>query len=127
TITDGAIRDLDEMTDAGFKALARRLCVGHAYSCPVRWDCPVEVFGQTILPGQLIHADKHGFLAIPKEDEPRPLEASRSMDFNECHTLIGAARGCAGLSLEETLEQIEEAGQAFGNAVREKFADRGEW
>ena len=30
TITDGAIRDVDEMTNAGFKALARRLCVGHA-------------------------------------------------------------------------------------------------
>ena len=37
TITDGAIRDLDEMTNAGFKALARRLCVGHAFSTPVRW------------------------------------------------------------------------------------------
>ncbi|MCK4977894.1 MAG: hypothetical protein KAS36_13250, partial [Anaerolineales bacterium] len=31
TITDGAIRDLDEMTNAGFKALARRLCIGHAH------------------------------------------------------------------------------------------------
>ncbi len=30
TITDGAIRDLDEMKNAGFKALARRLSVGHA-------------------------------------------------------------------------------------------------
>lgn len=45
TITDGAIRDVDEMTKAGFKAIARRLCVGHAFSCPVRWNCEVEVFG----------------------------------------------------------------------------------
>jgi regulator of RNase E activity RraA len=41
TITDGAIRDLDEMNSAGFKALARRLCVGHAYSTPVRWTSTV--------------------------------------------------------------------------------------
>ena len=34
TITDGAIRDVDEMTNAGFKALARRLCVGHALVHP---------------------------------------------------------------------------------------------
>ena len=61
TITDGAIRDLDEMCSAGFKALARRLCVGHAHSTPVRWNCAVEVFGREIEPGQLIHADKHGF------------------------------------------------------------------
>ncbi|MDG2206610.1 MAG: hypothetical protein P8K78_01780, partial [Pirellulales bacterium] len=36
TIIDGAIRDVDEMCNAGFKALARRLSVGHAYSTPVR-------------------------------------------------------------------------------------------
>src|ERR1700691_4954107 len=41
TITDGAIRDIDEMSNAGFKALARRLCVGHAFSPPVRWGGPV--------------------------------------------------------------------------------------
>ena len=69
TITDGAIRDLDEMNNAGFKAIARRLCVGHAFSIPVRWGCEVEVFGVRVQPGQLIHADKHGFLVIPEEDE----------------------------------------------------------
>src|SRR6266850_6867260 len=42
TITDGAIRDVDEMTNAGFKALARRLYVGHAHVVPVRWGCPVD-------------------------------------------------------------------------------------
>jgi regulator of RNase E activity RraA len=41
TITDGSIRDLDEMCNAGFKALARRLSVGHAHSTPVRWNCEV--------------------------------------------------------------------------------------
>jgi regulator of RNase E activity RraA len=57
TIIDGAIRDVDEMNNAGFKALAKGMCVGHAYSCPVRWNCSVEVFGRKIEPGQLIHAD----------------------------------------------------------------------
>src|SRR5436190_14789560 len=46
TITDGAIRDLDEMNNVGFKAVARRLCVGHAFSHPVRWNCEIEVFGR---------------------------------------------------------------------------------
>ena len=62
TITDGAIRDLDEMHNAGFKAIARQLCVGHAHATPVRWNCDVTVFGCRIRPDQLIHADKHGFL-----------------------------------------------------------------
>ncbi|MBI3119256.1 MAG: RraA family protein, partial [Candidatus Hydrogenedentes bacterium] len=83
TITDGAIRDLDEMNNAGFKALARRMCVGHAHSWPVRWGGAVEVFGRGIRPGQLIHADKHGFLAIPEGEEKNLLDAARFMDPNE--------------------------------------------
>ena len=110
TITDGAIRDLDEMTNAGFKALARRMCVGHAFSHPVRWDCEVEVFGRVVRPGQLIHADKHGFLVVPEEDEAGLLDAARFMDSNECNTVIAAARNAAGRSLEEIVQALDAAG-----------------
>lgn len=127
TITDGAIRDLDEMANAGFKALARRLCVGHAYVTPVRWGCPVEVFGREVQPRQLVHADKHGFLAIPPEDEERLLAAALFMDANECNTVIAAARSAAGLPTEDVLRRLDEAGAAFSAAARGKFASRGEW
>lgn len=127
TITDGAIRDVDEMTNAGFKALAQRLCVGHAHVCAVKWDCEVEVFGRKIQPGQLIHADKHGFLAVPAEDEGKLLEASLFMDNNECSTVIPAARSCAGLSRQDALQQINDAAAAFGQATKEKFRRDGEW
>ncbi len=127
TITDGSIRDLDEMHNAGFKALAKRLSVGHAHSIPVRWNCDVEVFGTHIRPGQLVHADKHGFLAIPKEDEPRLLEAARFMDSNECQTLIPAARKIHGKSMESILSNLEKATNGFKIAVKEKFGKKGEW
>lgn len=127
TIIDGAIRDLDEMNNAGFKALARRLCVGHAASTPVRWGCEVEVFGRKISPGQLIHADKHGFMAIPFCEEQRLLEAAAFMDANECNTIIAAARACHGLSAADALMRIDDAADAFGRAAREKFKRSGEW
>jgi len=127
TITDGAVRDLDEMNNAGFKALARRLCVGHAYNWPVRWGCPVEVFGQRIAPGQLIHADKHGFLVVTEEEAPRLLEAARFMDFNECRTVIEAARSSSGKTAEEALRTLDEAAARFRAAARERFAKGGEW
>lgn len=127
TITDGAIRDLDEMTSAGFKAIARRLCVGHAHVVPVQWDCPVQVFGRTVQPGQLIHADKHGFLAVPSEDEAELLDASLFMDDNECNTVIAAARGAAGLDSESLLQRLESASQAFSDATRQRFGKKGEW
>jgi regulator of RNase E activity RraA len=127
TITDGAIRDVDEMTNAGFKALGRRLCVGHAFSHPARWGEAVEVFGRRVEPGQLIHADKHGFLAVPAEDEARLLEAACFMDGNECQTLIPAARGAAGCSAEELLRRIDDAASCFGVAEKKQFGNRGEW
>ncbi|MCL2853253.1 MAG: RraA family protein [Defluviitaleaceae bacterium] len=128
TITDGAIRDLDEMTNAGFKALAKCLCVGHAWSAPVRWGIDVEVFGCPIKPGQLIHADKHGFLAIPKEDEERLYEAALYMDGNECETIISAGRSANGLSNDEILENIARATERFAANAAAKFgAGKGEW
>lgn len=125
TITDGAIRDLDEMNNAGFKALARRLCVGHAHSTPVKWNCSVEVFGRKIKPGQLIHADKHGFLVIPHEDIEKLLDASVFMDNNECNTIIAAARNSSGKSTEIILRELNEASLQFGKAVKDKFGERG--
>ena len=125
TITDGAIRDVTEMCNAGFKALARRMCVGHAFSCPVRWGGEVEVFGRRIQPGQLLHADQHGFLAIPEGDEARLLEAALFMDANECRTVIPAARGAR--ASEDVLQRLAEAGDAFSRAAHAKFGKKGEW
>lgn len=127
TITDGAVRDLDEMTNAGFKALARRMCVGHAHSWPLRWGCEVEVFGRKIQPGQLIHADKHGFLAIPPGEEKHLLNAARFMDSNECNTVIPAARGASGKPYDEVLREMDEAGAKFREAAKAHFGKMGEW
>lgn len=127
TITDGSIRDVDEMCNAGFKALARRLSVGHAYSTPVKWNCEVEVFGRKIKPGQLIHADKHGFLVIPDEDTEKLLEAALFMDNNECETVISAARNAAGKTMEQILTNLNEASARFGKAAKEKFGKKGEF
>ncbi len=121
TITDGSIRDVDEMCNAGFKALARRLSVGHAYSVPVEWNCEVEVFGRKILPGQLVHADKHGFLAIPDEDAENLLEAAHFMDSNECNTIIAAARNASGKSTGQILRELDDAAAQFKKAARDKF------
>ena len=125
TITDGAVRDLDEMKNAGFKAIARRLCVGHAYSIPVAWGIPVKVFGTTINPGDLIHADKHGFIVIPEEDQEHIVESVSFMDANECLTTIGAARQSSGKSLNEVVASIDEANHQFGLNLKKLRKDFG--
>jgi regulator of RNase E activity RraA len=127
TITDGAVRDLDEMTNAGFKAIARRLCVGHGHGTPVRWNCEVEVFGRKVVPGQLCHADKHGFLLIPDEDQSKILEAARFMDSNECNTLIAAGRSSSGKSGKQILGSMENAIKHFKENTKNKFKRKGEF
>jgi 4-hydroxy-4-methyl-2-oxoglutarate aldolase len=127
TICDGAIRDVDEITNAGFKALARRFCVGHAFSCPIKWGLEVEVFGRRVQPGQLIHADKHGFLVVPFGEEKKLVEAARFMDGNECRTLIPAARGGAGKTLLQICDDIDAAGAEFNRNAQAKFRRKGEW
>lgn len=127
SICDGAIRDVDEMTNAGFKAIARRLCVGHAHVHPVRWNCEVEVFGRKINPGDLIHADKHGFIVISPDEQPRILEASKFMDANECNTVIPAGRDTAGRSMDEVLTTLEGSIAQFSANVKAKFQKDGEW
>lgn len=127
TIIDGCVRDIDEMCNAGFKALAARSCVGHAFSWPVRWGCAVEVFGTTIQPGQLVHADRHGFLAIPAADEAGLLEATRFLDASECATMIPVARESAGRSSAEHLQAIAASCAAYGERVRTRFPGTSEW
>jgi 4-hydroxy-4-methyl-2-oxoglutarate aldolase len=67
TVTNGCVRDLNEVRKIGFRYFAVSVGVSHAY---VRWEdvgCPVEVGGTTVRPGDLIHADRHGVLLIPHE------------------------------------------------------------
>jgi 4-hydroxy-4-methyl-2-oxoglutarate aldolase len=126
TVIDGAIRDLDGMCNAGFKALARRLCVGHAFAHPIRWHCEVEVFGRKVVPNQLIHADQHGFMVVPPEDEAGLLEAAIYLDTHECNTVIAAGRSCHGLPLEEALRNIEVGCGAFRAAIETRFGRKEE-
>lgn len=125
TITDGGVRDLAEMTAAGFKVMARRLCAGHGYGSLLRWNCDVEVFGRRVSPGQLIHADQHGFLAIPPEDESRLLEASLFMDRNESG-ILAAAQNADRLPTDEHLQRIDDALHTFIRAARDRFGRSGE-
>jgi len=129
TIVDGAIRDLDEMTNAGFKALARRLCVGHVYAWPLDWGDSVEVFGARVENGMLVHADKHGFICIPGEDEGTLLAAVRAMDDAECETVIPAGRFTWGsdptTGFTAILAARKEAAARYGKLVEGRSGGNG--
>jgi len=66
-VTNGYVRDLDEVRPLGFHFFAAGVCVSHAYVHLVDFGTPVKVGGMVVHPGDLLHADKHGVLVVPKE------------------------------------------------------------
>jgi len=77
-ITNGCVRDLDEVRSLGFHFFAAGVCVSHAYVHLVDFGTPIEVGGRTVRTGDLIHADKHGALVVPEEIAPEiPQTAAR--------------------------------------------------
>lgn len=64
TLTNGVLRDLG-MLDAGYQVVAGAIGPSHAFVHVTELDCPVTVFGMTVRPGDLVHADRHGGVVIP--------------------------------------------------------------
>jgi len=81
TVTDGCVRDLREVREMGFQFFARAACVSHAYVRLESVGEPVEIAGLTVRPGDILHADQHGVLLVPKEiAEELPKAADRVID-----------------------------------------------
>lgn len=95
-VTNGGVRDMDEVRALDFHFFARSVLVSHAYVHLVDIDVPVSVGGMVVYPGDLIHADKHGAQVIPHdiapqlptavakiaENEARIISACQSTDFS---------------------------------------------
>ena len=64
TLTNGLLRDLGTL-DPGYQVVAGAVGPSHAFVHVTALDCPVDVLGLPVLPGNLIHADRHGAVVIP--------------------------------------------------------------
>ena len=64
-VTDGSIRDLDDLAD-GFQLLAGSVGPSHAHVHIVDFGNPVSVSGMFVKHGDLVHADRHGAVVVPK-------------------------------------------------------------
>lgn len=82
-VTDGSVRDLDEVRALGFQFAAAHVSVSHAYVHMVDFGLPVKVGGLWVAPGDLIHADQHGVVTIPPEVAERVPEAVTKIEVDE--------------------------------------------
>jgi regulator of RNase E activity RraA len=80
TVTNGSVRDLDEVRALSFHFFAGSIAVSHAYVHLVEVGVPVQVGGVTVHPGDVIHGDQHGVLSIPREIAGRISEGVEKVD-----------------------------------------------
>ena len=92
TVTDGSVRDLDEVRALGFQFVAAHVSVSHAYVHMVDFGLPVKVGGLWVKPGDLIHADQHGVVTIPHDLAPKIPEAIAKIEADE-RKIISVCQG----------------------------------
>ena len=91
TVTDGGVRDLDEVRAMGFYYFASCVLVSHAYVHIVDFGHPVKVGGVVVKPGDIIHGDQHGVSNIPGEIAAQIPEAVAKVEARE-RPIIDACR-----------------------------------
>ncbi|MDA0735362.1 MAG: RraA family protein [Chloroflexi bacterium] len=101
-ITDGTVRDLDEVHALGFQFFAKEVSVSHAYVHLVDINIPVTIGGLTVNTGDLLHGDKHGVSHIPFELADRIPEMVQTIAEYEQKTISVCQ------SPNFTLEQLKE-------------------
>ena len=82
-ITDGSVRDLEEVRALSFQFAAAHVSVSHAYVHMVDFGLPVKVGGLWVKPGDLVHADQHGVINIPAEIAGQIPEAVAKVEADE--------------------------------------------
>lgn len=104
TVTNGGVRDLDEMQEAGFFAFASCVLVSHAYVHITDVGVPVKVGGLTVNPGDIIQGDQHGVIAVPRDLAADVPDAVKRVEDNE-QELIGYANS-EGFTVEGLKEML---------------------
>ncbi len=106
-VTDGSVRDLDEVRALKFQFCAAHVSVSHANVHMVDFGIPVKVGGVWIKPGDLVHADQHGVVTIPHEIATQIPEAIAKVEADERKIISTCqAPGFTPDKLKEVYKQI---------------------
>ncbi|KZY04288.1 MULTISPECIES: RraA family protein [unclassified Sulfitobacter] len=89
-LTNGVMRDLGDLAPE-FPIIAGSIGPSHGFVHVTELDTPVTVFGLTVRPGDLVHADRHGAVVIPADIVDRLAAAIDKMQSTE-HLVLGPAR-----------------------------------
>jgi regulator of RNase E activity RraA len=90
TLTNGVMRDLGDVP-AGYPVVAGSIGPSHGFVHVKEIGTAVEIFGLVVTEGDLIHADRHGAVVIPK-DVIETLETAIEKLLSTEHLILEPAR-----------------------------------
>lgn len=106
-VTDGSVRDLDEVRALGFQFCAAHVSVSHANVHMVDFGIPIKVGGVLIKPGDLIHGDQHGVCTIPHDIASKIPEAIAKVEADEREIIsVCQSAGFSADKLKELFKRI---------------------
>jgi len=105
-VTNGGVRDLDQVRPSGFQMFARNVSVSHAYAHILDFGGPVKVGGLIIRAGDLVHGDRNGVQTIPPEIASQVLDMAQKI-VRRRHRLIELCQS-TDFSLDVLRKAIEE-------------------
>jgi 4-hydroxy-4-methyl-2-oxoglutarate aldolase len=106
-VTDGSVRDLDEVRALGFQFCAAHVSVSHANVHMVDFGIPIKVGGVWVKPGDLIHGDQHGVCTIPHDIAARIPAAIANVEADERKIIsVCQSPGFTADKLKELYKQI---------------------
>lgn len=105
-VTNGVVRDVPAIEEMSFHLFAGGMAVSHAYAHIVEFGKSVEIAGLSLSPGDLLHADMHGVLCVPKEITAQIPETVAGIRAHERH-VIDLCRS-AEFSIERLRHAVKE-------------------
>jgi 4-hydroxy-4-methyl-2-oxoglutarate aldolase len=105
-ITNGAVRDVPEVREAGLQMFAGNISVSRAYAHVFDFGGTVEIAGLTVRPGDLIQGDLHGVQTIPREIANRV--PAKALELEEKRKKLIALCRHDDFSIKEFCQRVKE-------------------
>lgn len=107
-VTNGGVREVPAIREMHFQVFAGNVALSHAYARIIDSGCPVEVGGMQVVPGDLLHGDRHGLLTVPKKIAPEiPQVVARLMERDRRLTAVCSAPGFSVEKLRRAIKELE--------------------
>lgn len=86
-VTNGRVRDVNELRTLSYPVFASGLCVARSHMRLVEVGRPVTVGGMTVEPGDIMHGDEHGVINVPAEAIPAIFDKAELIRADEQHVV----------------------------------------